>query len=358
MWLAKRDSRSSASSRAARHGARSEQRVRMRVLRGYQQRPDCRDQLNYRVRAYTTAGNSGYSNAVTTSTPVPTLSARDVVLYASEATVRVGAWTPVADATAAGGFRLNNTNAGAAVVSSAQANPANYFEMDFNAPAGVGFRIWLRGKATNDSGYSDSVHVQFSDSLSSAGGSAIYRIGTTSGTYVNLAEASGATIQGWGWQDNGFGTGVLGPLVYFATSGTHKVRVQVRERLFHRPDRVVTRHVSVGGARCQQARLDQTSEAERRRFNSAACRGRDRGRHVRAGRNLRVDKLRHGVGAGCKEECRRTVHARSFFEVRYQFCRGHRHGAATTFGASIRHSRGYSQDRTSCGGQSSAVNEA
>jgi HKD family nuclease len=184
---------------------------------------------NYRVRAYTTAGNSGYSNTATTSTPLPTLSARDVVLYASEATVRVGAWTPVADATAAGGSRLNNPNAGAAVVSTAQENPANYFEMDFTAPAGVGFRIWLRGKAYNDSGYSDSVHVQFSDSLSSAGGSAIYRIGTTSGTYVNLAEASGATIQGWGWQDNGFGTNVLGPLVYFATSGTHTLRVQVRE---------------------------------------------------------------------------------------------------------------------------------
>ncbi|HET7220082.1 MAG TPA: phospholipase D-like domain-containing protein [Vicinamibacterales bacterium] len=183
---------------------------------------------NYRVRAYTSAGNSSYSNTITVTTPTPTLSPTDVVLYASEAPVRVGAWSIVADATAAGGNRLNNPNAGAAVISTPLANPANYFEMTFTAPAGQGFRLWLRGKAYNDSGYNDSVHVQFSDSVNSSG-SAVYRIGTTSGTYVNLAEASGETIQGWGWQDNGFGLNVLGPLIYFATSGTHTIRVQVRE---------------------------------------------------------------------------------------------------------------------------------
>ena len=183
---------------------------------------------NYRVRAYTSAGNSSYSNTVTVSTPTPTLSPTDVVLYAAEAPVRVGAWSVVSDASAAGGSRLNNPNAGASVVTTPQANPANYFEMTFTAPAGRGFRLWLRGKAYNDSGYNDSVHAQFSDSVD-ANGSAVYRIGTTSGTWVNLQEASGETIQGWGWQDNGFGLNVLGPLIYFANSGTHTVRIQVRE---------------------------------------------------------------------------------------------------------------------------------
>ena len=183
---------------------------------------------NYRVRAYTTAGNSGYSNTITVTTPFPTLSPTDVVLYASESAVPVGAWSPVADATAAGGNRMSNPDAGAALVTAPQPNPANYFELTFNAPAGEGFRLWMRGKAANNSGNNDSAHVQFSDSVNSTG-SATYRIGTTAGTYVNLAESSGAAIQDWGWQDNGFGAGVFGPLIYFATSGAHTIRVQVRE---------------------------------------------------------------------------------------------------------------------------------
>jgi hypothetical protein len=34
-------------------------------------------------------------------------------------------------------------------------------------------------------------------------------------------------LDGWGWQDNGYGT--LGPLLYFATTGPQTVRVQQRE---------------------------------------------------------------------------------------------------------------------------------
>jgi hypothetical protein len=35
-------------------------------------------------------------------------------------------------------------------------------------------------------------------------------------------------VSGWGWQDNGYGPGALGPVIYFA-SAAQKVRVQVRE---------------------------------------------------------------------------------------------------------------------------------
>ncbi|HEX8090042.1 MAG TPA: hypothetical protein VF762_14370, partial [Blastocatellia bacterium] len=34
---------------------------------------------------------------------------------------------------------------------------------------------------------------------------------------------------GWGWQDNGWGVGVMGPLIYFQASGTHTLRIQPRE---------------------------------------------------------------------------------------------------------------------------------
>ena len=183
---------------------------------------------NYRVRAYTTAGNSGYSNIATAATPFPTISAGDVVLYASEASVRVGSWSPVSDATAAGGSRLNNPDAAAARLETPLAAPTRYFEMSFVAQAGRPYRLWMRGKAFNNSGNNDSVYAQFDKSVTS-GGSATYRIGTTSGTMVNLEEVNGAAVNGWGWQDNGFGAGVLGPLVYFASSGTQTIRVQVRE---------------------------------------------------------------------------------------------------------------------------------
>ena len=36
-------------------------------------------------------------------------------------------------------------------------------------------------------------------------------------------------VSGWGWQDNGWGVNILGPLIYFATTGTQTIRVQVRE---------------------------------------------------------------------------------------------------------------------------------
>jgi hypothetical protein len=183
---------------------------------------------NYRVRAYTTAGNSPYSNTITVTTPNITLSARDVVLYASEAATRVGSWTPVNDATAAGGQYLNNANAGAALQSPPLATPNHYFEMSFTAQAGVGYRIWLRGKAYNNNGNSDSAWVQFAGSVN-ASGTPMWRIGTTSGTYINIEENAGTGLNSWGWQDNGYGINVLGPLVYFATSGTQTLRIQPRE---------------------------------------------------------------------------------------------------------------------------------
>ena len=151
-----------------------------------------------------------------------------IVLYASESPVRVGRWSPVADPTAAGGQRLWNPDAGAPKIVDPLASPADYFEMTFTAQAGTAYRLWIRGKAQNDFWGNDSVFVQFSDSVDTAA-AAVYRIGTTSATTINLEDCSGCGLSGWGWQDNGWGVGVLGPLIYFANSGTHTLRVQVRE---------------------------------------------------------------------------------------------------------------------------------
>jgi endonuclease/exonuclease/phosphatase family metal-dependent hydrolase len=154
--------------------------------------------------------------------------ATDVVLYASEATARVGNWSVVADPTAAGGARLANADLGGSKLAAPLASPASYFEMSFNAQAGTPYRLWVRGKAQDDSPYNDSYFVQFSGSVTSTG-AAVFRIGTTDGTCINQEEASGYGLSNWGWQDNGWGVGVMGPLIYFATSGSQTLRIQPRE---------------------------------------------------------------------------------------------------------------------------------
>jgi hypothetical protein len=151
-----------------------------------------------------------------------------VVLYASEASVRVGNYSVVADSTAAGGSRIHNPDAGASKLSNALASPASYFEMTFSAQAGTAYRLWVRGKAENDDPFNDSVFVQFSDSVTS-GGVSTGRIGTTSSEVINLEDCSGCGLSEWGWQDNGWGIGAMGPLVYFQSSGTHTLRIQPRE---------------------------------------------------------------------------------------------------------------------------------
>ncbi|MEP6592957.1 MAG: hypothetical protein ABJC51_04655 [Acidobacteriota bacterium] len=100
--------------------------------------------------------------------------------------------------------------------------------MAFNAEAGIGYRLWMRGTATSNHYANDSAYVQFDKAVSQTG-LPVYRLGTTAATTYVLEDCSGCVLSGWGWQNNGYGTGVLGPLVYFATSGLQRIRVQVRE---------------------------------------------------------------------------------------------------------------------------------
>ena len=54
------------------------------------------------------------------------------------------------------------------------------------------------------------------------------RTGTTSSAEVVLQDGpNGAADHGWGWSDNGWGA--PGVNIYFATTGTHTIRVQQRE---------------------------------------------------------------------------------------------------------------------------------
>ena len=143
--------------------------------------------------------------ALNVDVPAPVnVAGPEIVLYAADATKIAGTWSIVADASAAGGRRVWNKDVAAAKVPAALANPANYFELTFNAFAGMGYHLWLRGKADKDSWANDSVFVQFSGSVNAAG-TAVNRIGTTGAATVSIEEGANAGVAGWGWADENYG---------------------------------------------------------------------------------------------------------------------------------------------------------
>lgn len=179
---------------------------------------------SFNVTVRGTSGTQTHSAIVAVNTG---LNAEEIVLYAKRANPIAGNWRVVTDTTAAGGARLEEPDAAAAKVTTPLASPANYFELTFTAEASRAYRFWLRGRAQNNSYNNDSVYVQFSGSVTSTG-TPVNRIGTTEAVSIVLEDCSGCGLSGWGWQDNGYGTGVLGPVMYF-TAGTQTIRIQQRE---------------------------------------------------------------------------------------------------------------------------------
>jgi ferredoxin-like protein FixX len=175
------------------------------------------------ARAEDAAGNSGTSATISVTVDnTATPPSGDVVLYAADASNVSGAWKLEQDPAAAAGWVVRHPNAGAARVDAPLASPANYVELTFQAEANVPYHLWVRAKSQNEHWSNDSVWVQFS-------GATTYKIGTTSATMVNLEDCSGCGTSGWGWQDNGYGTGVSGPHIFFTSSGTQTIRLQTRE---------------------------------------------------------------------------------------------------------------------------------
>ncbi len=165
------------------------------------------------------------------SRPPPSVppTAQTAVLWASDTHVGdvVGSWQRLADTTAAGTSALWNPNAGKSKIAPALASPGNYFETTFTAVAGTPYHVWIRLRAQGNSLSNDSVHAQFSDSVTSTG-TATMRIGTTSSAEFVLQDGSSdPSDQNWGWADNGWG--MPGKDIYFATTGSHTIRVQQRE---------------------------------------------------------------------------------------------------------------------------------
>jgi regulation of enolase protein 1 (concanavalin A-like superfamily) len=153
----------------------------------------------------------------------------NIVIYASDvpAAGRHGSWTTATDTTSPGNTKLVTPDNGVMNTNNALAGPTDYVDVTFNANAGTPYTLWLRLKALNNSKFNDSLWVQFSDAQAS--GSAIYGLNTTSGLLVNLAnDSTGASLQGWGWVNGAYWLSQPTTLT-FAGSGTHTLRIQVRE---------------------------------------------------------------------------------------------------------------------------------
>ena len=159
--------------------------------------------------------------------PPPPAGAVTQAIWAKDVapTAVAGAWQFINDPTAAGATALWNPDKGKSRISPALATPVSYFEATFTATANVPYHMWVRMRSQANSLNNDSVSAQFSDSTD-AFGSANYRIGTPSGAEFVLQDGASGSISGWGWADNGFGN--FGPDIYFATTGAHTIRIQVR----------------------------------------------------------------------------------------------------------------------------------
>jgi hypothetical protein len=151
----------------------------------------------------------------------------DVVQYASDAVKIVGNWSLVADASAAGGQMLASVDKGWANTNSADATPANYVEFVFSASANTPYHVWVRLRASGNSGTNDSVYAQFSDAVTTTG-AALYRIATRNALVLNLQQSKNGPLNGWGWIDGAYWLSQTSTL-RFASTGNHTLRIQTRE---------------------------------------------------------------------------------------------------------------------------------
>ena len=165
--------------------------------------------------------------SATPATTSPPQSPTDIVIYASDIpdSALHGTWTRASDPTSPQNVKIVTPDNG--VMTAALASPTDYVDVPFNAIAGTPYTLWLRLQALNNSKFNDSVWVQFSDAV--VNGGAAYPIGSADALLVNLASDAGATsVNAWGWQNTAYWLSQA-TTVTFAASGSHTLRIQVRE---------------------------------------------------------------------------------------------------------------------------------
>jgi hypothetical protein len=162
-----------------------------------------------------------------TEPPSADSGATEIVLYASDVTAIVGNWMRANHATGAGGQVMQSNDSGWSSANEALAAPADYFEARFKPVANKPYRVWMRLRANADSKFNDSVWLQFSGAVD-AGGSPLWRIGTSSALLVNLETCPNCGVSGWGWQTAAWWV-PEDSIVRFGGSTEQTLRVQTRE---------------------------------------------------------------------------------------------------------------------------------
>lgn len=180
-----------------------------------------------------TLNTSTFDNVtVTTGTqppPPPAPTATDVVIYAADipAAALQGTFAKGTDAASPSGVTITTPDNGVSYANNPLASPSSYIDVTFTAEANTPYTVWLRMKATANSKYNDALWLQFSDALS--GGSPVYPLNSTQGLLVNLAtDASASSLNNWGWQNTAYWLSQA-TTVTFASSGSHTMRIQIRE---------------------------------------------------------------------------------------------------------------------------------
>jgi regulation of enolase protein 1 (concanavalin A-like superfamily) len=158
-------------------------------------------------------------------------SAPDIVVYASDVPSGGvhGQWGLVSDASSPNSVKLATPAGGNAITANALATPADYVDVPFTATAGTPYTLWVRLEGTTNTKASDSAWVQFSDAQLNGTNTSAYPINSTAGLLLNLAtDSSGSSVHGFGWVNGAYWL-TQQATVTFPTTGTHTIRIQVRE---------------------------------------------------------------------------------------------------------------------------------
>jgi hypothetical protein len=102
--------------------------------------------------------------------------------------------------------------------------------VEFSPDPNVTYKLWVRGKAENDSWTNDSIWMQFSGATD-VNGKTVFQSGTRSGLAINLEACSGCGVSGWGWRDERWGPTLNGEplLLRFPRGGRQYIVIQSRE---------------------------------------------------------------------------------------------------------------------------------
>ena len=157
----------------------------------------------------------------------------DIVVHVAESATLSGNWQRIDDPSAASGARLFGPADGTTTRFPASATPLHYIEFTLDDIAEGPYRMYIRGRALNNSYDSDSVWVQFEgayDGYADENPSPLYPINTTNALPVIIEDCSGCHLRGWGWADGGYGRHIMGPQLFLASQHeTVRVRIATRE---------------------------------------------------------------------------------------------------------------------------------